>query len=223
MGIILPHLTKGDLDPNLFSEPKANDQAIVDYVNGNIVNSDLSASAAIAYSKLALTNSILAGDLTSNSVTTAKIANDAVTVAKLAPNIVVANASSDLTLATSVADVAGCTTTTTVAGDYLVRAYFYFQLATLTSAHWDVVAAGRLSVNGVEESREAIFSQQAGNTVAGTGNEFSSAATVAQEWYLTGVGASQVVKLRALRSTGSGGAVALLEADETRMVVQQVA
>ncbi len=41
--------------------------------DGTIVNADISASAAIAYSKLNLSNSIVAGDLTSGSVTSSKI------------------------------------------------------------------------------------------------------------------------------------------------------
>lgn len=51
--------------------------------NGAIVNEDINASAAIAYSKLSLSNSIVAGDLTSNAVTTAKITDANVTNAKL--------------------------------------------------------------------------------------------------------------------------------------------
>jgi hypothetical protein len=51
--------------------------------DGTITNADVNASAAIAYSKLALSNSIVAGDLTSGSVTTAKIADGAVTTAKV--------------------------------------------------------------------------------------------------------------------------------------------
>lgn len=47
-------------------------------VAGSITNSHVSASAAIAYSKLALTNSIVAGDLTSGAVTAAKMAASAV-------------------------------------------------------------------------------------------------------------------------------------------------
>ncbi len=46
-------------------------------LSGSILNADINASAAIAYSKLALSNSIVAGDLTSNSVTEAKIASSA--------------------------------------------------------------------------------------------------------------------------------------------------
>lgn len=42
---------------------------------GVIVNADVNASAAIAYSKLALSNSIVAGDLTAGSVTLAKLAS----------------------------------------------------------------------------------------------------------------------------------------------------
>lgn len=45
-------------------------------LSGSIVNADISASAAIAYSKLNLSNSIVAGDLTSQSVTAAKINTD---------------------------------------------------------------------------------------------------------------------------------------------------
>lgn len=46
-------------------------------LDGTIVNGDINASAAIAYSKLALSNSIVAGDLTSASVTNAKLNNGA--------------------------------------------------------------------------------------------------------------------------------------------------
>lgn len=51
--------------------------------DGTIVNADVSASAAIAYSKLNLANSIVAGDIASDAVTTAKILNANVTPAKL--------------------------------------------------------------------------------------------------------------------------------------------
>ncbi len=44
-------------------------------LTGSIVNADIGASAAIAYSKLALSNSLVAGDLTSGSVTLAKLAS----------------------------------------------------------------------------------------------------------------------------------------------------
>jgi hypothetical protein len=54
---------------------------------GGITNTEVNASAAIAYSKLALSNSIVAGDLTSNSVTTAKIAAAAVDETKLATSV----------------------------------------------------------------------------------------------------------------------------------------
>lgn len=50
---------------------------------GGITDGEVSASAAIAYSKLALGNSIVAGDLTANSVEASKIANDAVETAKI--------------------------------------------------------------------------------------------------------------------------------------------
>lgn len=43
-------------------------------LTGSLVNADLSGSAAIAYSKLALSNTLVAGDLTAGAVTMAKIA-----------------------------------------------------------------------------------------------------------------------------------------------------
>ncbi len=51
-----------------------------------VVNASVDASAAIAYSKLALSNSIVAGDLTTDCVTTAKIQNNAVSAAKIGAN-----------------------------------------------------------------------------------------------------------------------------------------
>jgi len=47
--------------------------------DGTIVNADVNASAAITYSKLNLTNSIVAGDITAGAVTATKLANTAVT------------------------------------------------------------------------------------------------------------------------------------------------
>ena len=48
------------------------DNILNDY-NGGITNANISGSAAIAYSKLSLSNSIVAGDITTNAVTVAKI------------------------------------------------------------------------------------------------------------------------------------------------------
>jgi len=56
-------------------------------VDGTIVNADINASAAIAYSKLSLGTSIAASDLAANAVTTAKILDNNVTVAKLSLDI----------------------------------------------------------------------------------------------------------------------------------------
>jgi len=54
---------------------------------GGITNTEINSSAAIAYSKLALSNSIVAGDITSNAVTTAKINAAAVDKTKLASDV----------------------------------------------------------------------------------------------------------------------------------------
>jgi hypothetical protein len=60
--VTLPHTSKADTDPNLFSDTKANDQAIVDQVNGALDSTNLA----------------------DNAVTTAKITDDAVTAGKVA-------------------------------------------------------------------------------------------------------------------------------------------
>ena len=53
-------------------------------VNGTIVDADVNASAAIAYSKLALSNSIVAGDLTTGAVTSAKILDGTIVAGDIA-------------------------------------------------------------------------------------------------------------------------------------------
>jgi hypothetical protein len=56
--------------------------------DGTIADADINASAAIAYSKLSLTNSIATNDLTNSVVTTGKIKDAAVTSAKIADDAV---------------------------------------------------------------------------------------------------------------------------------------
>jgi hypothetical protein len=56
--------------------------------DGSIVNADVSSSAAIAYSKLNLTNSIINADIAANAITTSKVANGTVTTSKLADSAV---------------------------------------------------------------------------------------------------------------------------------------
>jgi len=57
-------------------------------LDGTIVNSDVSSTAAIAYSKLNLLSSVASTDLAANAVTTGKIADAAVTTAKIADSVV---------------------------------------------------------------------------------------------------------------------------------------
>lgn len=64
------------------------DTPIATVADDSVTNIKVSPSAAIAYSKLALSNSILNSDLTANSVTTSKVANGTVTTAKLADGAV---------------------------------------------------------------------------------------------------------------------------------------
>ena len=55
-----------------------------DIAAGAIVNADINASAAIAYSKLDLANSIVSGDITTGAITTAKIGDNEVNGTKIA-------------------------------------------------------------------------------------------------------------------------------------------
>jgi len=56
-------------------------------VSGTYANADITAAAAIDYSKLALSNSIVAGDITTDAITSAKIGASQVTDAKIASGI----------------------------------------------------------------------------------------------------------------------------------------
>ncbi|MBS1902109.1 MAG: hypothetical protein JSS75_00195 [Bacteroidetes bacterium] len=57
-------------------------------LDGTIVDADVSGTAAIAYSKLSLTNSIQNADIVANAITTSKVANGTVTTSKLADSAV---------------------------------------------------------------------------------------------------------------------------------------
>ncbi|MBS1538044.1 MAG: hypothetical protein JST20_09885 [Bacteroidetes bacterium] len=56
--------------------------------DGTIVDADISSSAAIAYSKLSLNNSISNGDIVANAITTSKVANGTVTTSKMADSAI---------------------------------------------------------------------------------------------------------------------------------------
>lgn len=75
----------GDLS-GTYPNPSVANNAITSakIADGTISNADVNSSAAIAYSKLSLSNSIVAGDISSNAITTAKIASNAVDGTKIA-------------------------------------------------------------------------------------------------------------------------------------------
>ncbi len=56
--------------------------------DGSIVSADISATAAIPYSKLTLTNSIQNTDIVANAITTSKVANGTVTTSKMADSAI---------------------------------------------------------------------------------------------------------------------------------------
>ncbi|KIC64130.1 hypothetical protein RM51_05285 [Chryseobacterium taiwanense] len=59
------------------------DTPIATVADGSITDVKVNSSAAIAYSKLALTNSIQNADIQANAVTTSKVANNTITTAKI--------------------------------------------------------------------------------------------------------------------------------------------
>ncbi len=79
-----------DLVNGSVTTPKLADGAVTStkILDGTIVNADVSPTAAIAYSKLDLANSISTTDLVDGSVTTPKLADGAVTTPKLADDAV---------------------------------------------------------------------------------------------------------------------------------------
>lgn len=104
MGTVnLPNTSKTTSDVNAFSDVYSNDNAIVTQVNGQLDNSNLSASAAIAHSKLAaatagyvlqangsgvITATAWTGDVTVGSTGVTAIGNDKVTSAMIATDAV---------------------------------------------------------------------------------------------------------------------------------------
>ncbi len=80
--------------------------------DGTIVNADVSPTAAIAYSKLALSNSLVTGDLTDGSVTSAKIADSTITNADVSPTAAIAYSKLNLTNSIQNSDLTANSVTT---------------------------------------------------------------------------------------------------------------
>ncbi len=94
--------------------PKLADAAVTSakIADGTIVNADVAAAAAIAYSKLNLTNSIVSADLTDGSVTSAKIADSAITNADIAASAAISYSKLSLTNSIQNSDLTANSVTT---------------------------------------------------------------------------------------------------------------
>ncbi len=79
----------GDLTGSYPNPTVANDAITSAKISdGTITNADISATAAIPYSKLTLTNSVQNIDIVANAVTTSKVANGTVTTSKMADSAI---------------------------------------------------------------------------------------------------------------------------------------
>ena len=79
----------GDLT-GTYPNPTINNNSVTSakILDSTITTADISPSAAIAYSKLALTNSIQNSDIVANAITTSKVANGTITTSKMADSAV---------------------------------------------------------------------------------------------------------------------------------------
>ena len=96
--------------------------------DGDIVNVDVATNAAIAYSKLNLTNSIIAADLTTDAVTSAKILDGTIAVGDLSNDAVETNKIKDATV--TYAKIQNVSTTDKVLGRISTGAGVVEEIAT---------------------------------------------------------------------------------------------
>jgi hypothetical protein len=73
--VTLPHTAKANTDANLFSEVKANDQAIIDQVNGNLDATNIAA------------DSIGTSEIASNIITQSEVSTSFITSGTYAPTL----------------------------------------------------------------------------------------------------------------------------------------
>jgi hypothetical protein len=87
--VTLPHTAKANTDPNLFSEVKANDQAIIDQVNGNLDATNIAA------------DSIGTSEIAANIITQSEVSTTFITSGTYTPTL------------TNISNITGSTVNTT--------------------------------------------------------------------------------------------------------------
>ena len=170
-----------------------------------ITNADVNSAAAIAKSKLALTNSIVNGDLTALSVATGNVQDAAVTSRKFSPQAGLKAATADVVAKTSADGIFALTgasqsITPAVAGsNILVIATFDIEIISLGAA-LEALALGYVYMDGAAQTGNVIFNPSF-VAASGTSNE---RITLTAPWLITGVSAAaHTIDLRAQLSTAS--------------------
>ncbi len=214
--VTLPHTSKAATDPNLFSEVKANDQAIIDQVNGNLDSANLAA------------DSVGASELADDSVVNANVTASAAIAGskldtgdgRLVQTTGVATGSGSLTCTGTYADIASATVTFTpdVACTALVTATFDLELSSIGSAE-SVEGTGVLVVDGSAQTPVATVSF----INAGAATSFTSRSTATQVYRVALTAAAHTLKLQAKKTNESGTTVVTATGANCRLLYQLVA
>lgn len=193
---------------NSVEDPKI--ATAIGVLNGLLTGANLLDGAQIAPGTLPSTglidNSVTTPKILDANVTTAKLANGAVTSPKFTPTNGLVQASGDLTLTGSFADVAGATVTFTpsVASYALVWATFDLQAVdgVASGSAYVMEAYGTLTVDGVAQTKQAELRNLSQGTSA---VDADIRGTVSQVYRVALDTTSHTLKLQAKQNLGVSG------------------